>query len=107
MVANPSVANPSDVTAISEKQLTVYVKELAKLFGWRRYHTFWSKHSAKGYPDECLVRDGRLIYAELKSERGKVTPDQQAWLDDLQAVPGVEIYCWRPSQMDAIAEILR
>jgi hypothetical protein len=92
---------------VSERELTGYVADLARLFGWLRYHTWLSRHSARGFPDEVLVRPPRLIFAELKSERGKLAAAQAEWLDALAHVPGVEVYTWRPSQMDEIAEVLR
>jgi len=33
-----------------------------------------------------LVRSGRLVFAELKSERGKLSDEQEAWLEELRAV---------------------
>ena len=33
------------------------VRDLAKLFDWRRYHTWTSIHSPAGFPDEILLRD--------------------------------------------------
>jgi hypothetical protein len=76
------------------------------LFGWTRYHTFLSVRSAPGFPDLVLVRPPRLIFAELKSETGKVTDAQQAWLALLEACPGCEVYTWRPADLPAIAELL-
>jgi hypothetical protein len=93
--------------AISERDLTAYVRDVAKAFGWRRYHTWLSKHSPAGFPDEVLLRPPRLVFAELKSERGRLKPEQEAWLEDLRQVPGVEVYQWRPEDMDAIVEVLR
>ena len=55
---------------------------------------------AKGLPDLIMARRGRVIFAELKSTKGKVRPDQQMWLDELTArVPDVthEVYTWRPA----------
>lgn len=84
---------------------------LALALGWRGYHTHRSQHSPAGFPDLCLVRAGRLIFAELKTERGKTSTEQDAWLDDLDAVeaeleriyrsrPGVvSVYVWRPSDL--------
>jgi hypothetical protein len=92
---------------ISERDLTGYVRDIAKAFGWRRYHTWLSKHSSAGFPDEVLLRPPRLVFAELKSERGKLSAEQAAWLEELRAVPGVEVYEWRPDDMDAIVEVLR
>ena len=92
---------------ITERNLTTYVRDVATTFGWRRYHTWTSIHSPAGFPDEVLVRSGRLIFVELKSTVGRVKPEQEAWLADLRQVPGVEVYEWRPADMDAIAEVLR
>jgi hypothetical protein len=49
----------------------------------------------------------RLILAELKTDRGKVTPHQAEWLELLGACPGVETYLWRPADFDTIAEVLK
>jgi hypothetical protein len=97
----------TSVATVSERELTAYVRDVARAFGWRRYHTWLSKHSPAGFPDEVLVRSGRLIFAELKSERGRLSDEQEAWLEQLRAVPGVEVYLWRPAEMDEIATVLR
>jgi hypothetical protein len=54
-----------------------------------------------------LVRGERLLFAELKREKGKLSAEQEAWLEDLRRVPGVEVYVWRPGDMDEIAQVLR
>jgi hypothetical protein len=93
--------------AVSERALTDYVRDVARAFGWRRFHSWLSKHSPAGFPDEVLCRPPRLVFAELKSEKGKLSAEQEAWLQDLRGVPGVECYVWRPSDMAEIAEVLR
>lgn len=92
---------------VSERDLTGYVRDVAKTFGWRRYHTWLSKHSPAGFPDEVLVRPPRLVFAELKSARGRLKPEQEAWLEMLRQVPGVEVFVWRPGDMEEIVEVLR
>ena len=95
---------------ISEKAFESQVKGLAKLFGYLYYHTWRSFHSPAGFPDCVFVRlepTPRLVFAELKSEKGKVSPAQQEWLDLLGECPGVEIFLWRPSDFDEIVECLR
>jgi hypothetical protein len=83
------------------------VRQLARLYNWREYHTYDARHSSKGFPDLCLCRPPRLIFAELKSARGRVTPEQDAWLQDLARVPGVAVFIWRPSDWPAIDAILK
>lgn len=92
---------------ITEKAFTGQVVDLARMFSWRRYHTWRSINSPAGFPDEVLVRRGRLVFAELKSANGKVSPLQQEWLDDLAAVERIETHLWRPDDLQTIAEILR
>lgn len=99
---------------LTEAQLSGLVVELARIGGWKRYHTFNSKRSSYGFPDWVFARDSgptgerapRLVFAELKSQQGKVRPEQQAWLDALSDMPGVEVYVWRPADFDEIAEVL-
>lgn len=93
--------------AVSERDLTGYVRDVARACGWRRFHSWLSKHSPAGFPDEVLCRPPRLVFAEFKSERGKISVEQEAWLKDLRGVPGVEVYVWRPGDMDEIAAVLR
>lgn len=80
---------------MSEKALQGAVEQCARLLGYRVYHTYDSRRSEPGYPDLCMVRSGRLIYAELKAARGRVRPEQHAWLADLAAA-GAETFLWRP-----------
>jgi hypothetical protein len=92
---------------LTEKEWQAQVLELAGLLGWATYHPWLSIHSPRGWPDLALVRPPRLLLVELKSEKGKVTPAQQHWLELLGACPGVEAHVWRPSDWDAVTEILK
>jgi hypothetical protein len=75
------------------------------MLGWRLcYHTLRSKGSQSGFPDRVLVRE-RVIFAELKREKGKPTDSQIEWLDQL-AFAGAEVYLWRPSDLEEIGQIL-
>lgn len=84
-----------------------HVIPLAEMFGWWVYHPTLSRWSARGWPDLAMVRPPRLVLAELKSEAGVVSADQQYVLDLLGQVPGIECYLWRPSDLDEIARLLR
>ena len=48
-----------------------------------------------GFPDLVLVRGPRLLFVELKSAEGVVSPEQQVWLKALAATK-VEVYVFRP-----------
>ena len=82
---------------MTEKQLQGAVVEYARLGGWLVCHTHDSRRSEPGYPDLCMVRDGRLVFAELKSAKGRTTTAQDDWLEALAEVGGcAEVYLWRP-----------
>ena len=89
----------------SEAQWQSEVLRYARRFGYRSYHTRVSFGSAKGFPDLVLCRPPRLIFAELKSDKGTVKPEQQAWLDDLAAA-GQEAHVWRPRDVEAVVACL-
>ena len=95
----------------TEKQFEAAVVEYANLSGWRVYHPFDSRRSAAGYPDLTLVRDGTLLFAELKTDRGRVSIAQHDWLQDLAAVAAgapasVIVRTWRPADWPEIQRLL-
>ena len=110
---------------ISEKQFEAQIKDLAKIYHWKYYHTWKSIHSPAGFPDIVMVKPPRLIFAELKSEKGKITPEQEEWLSLLRqcgSYPSssliddkgltlvyqrLGVYLWRPSDFETIIEILK
>ena len=85
--------------SISERQLQEHVVAMAKALGWAVFHPWTSVHSAAGWPDLFMVRNGRALAVELKSEVGKVTWQQTAWLGDLARVPGIQTAVWRPTDL--------
>ena len=97
-----------DRIVITERDLREQIRDLCKLYGWKMYFTWRSIHSPAGFPDLVLANSEqkKVIFAELKREKGKVTPEQKEWLDALKAC-GQTVYVWRPGDIEAIAEILR
>lgn len=77
------------------------VLELARWKHWRTYHTHDSRKSAPGFPDLVLVRAGELIFVELKTDEGKVTPAQREWLNALSGC-GAETHIWRPADLELV-----
>ncbi len=93
---------------VTERAFQGQVLELAAVFGWRAFHPHDSRGSQRGFPDLSLVRGGRLVFAELKSEVGRVRPEQREWLAALAGVGGgVEAFLWRPSDLGSIVAVLR
>lgn len=97
-----------DKIVVTERQFQAQVRELAALLGWDAYCSWTSIHSPGGWPDLVLVHPGkgRVIFAELKSDKGRVSVRQQYCLDSLELC-GQEIYVWRPGDLEEIARVLR
>ena len=79
----------------------------AGYLGYRCYHTFDSRRSARGFPDAVCVKDGRLLALEFKTERGKVSPEQEEWIAELADVPGVTAMIARPDDWDRVLALLQ
>lgn len=94
--------------AETEAQFQNRVIQLAKLRGWRHYHTYDSRRSAAGFPDLVLVHPThkRVLYRELKTATGRLSKYQQEWLHLLK-VAGADADVWRPADWDLIQATLR
>ena len=81
---------------ISEVNFQAQIVKLAKLRGWKVYHTYDSRKSKKGFPDLILIRDERIIAAELKTRKKTTTTEQREWLDAFAESGVAESVLWRP-----------
>lgn len=109
--------------SLSEKVFQSHVMQTARLNGFRVpredplapsldlvVHIYDSRKSAgAGYPDLTLLHPGRsvLYLVELKSEKGRLTPEQKLWraaLEPLEDASGgiVRYRLWRPSMWPEI-----
>jgi hypothetical protein len=109
---------------ISERDLKNWIVAFARSHGWLVHHDLPSQRANgswttavqgdSGYPDLVLVHPGnaaenvpaQIIYAELKTQRGKLTTGQQQWLDALHAA-GQTAVVWRPADLQTIFTKLR
>ena len=99
---------------ITEKDFQATVIDLARTYGWIVGFTFDARKSEPGEPDLRMVRPPRVIFAELKTVKGKLTKGrwgnnrwfygQDEWGDALASCPGIEYYLWRPDGLDGEIE---
>lgn len=101
-----------------EKDFQNDLIELAAYAGWLRHHTRPAQNQNgrwltpiqgdAGYPDLtlCHPKWGKLITAELKTDRGKPTENQKIWLAGLDNVTEYRNYLWQPKHYDTIEKVL-
>ena len=94
------------LSSLNEKQWQAWVIEAAHTFGWHVYHTYDSRRSQAGFPDLTLMRPPEVLFVELKTEKGRLSASQRVWSELLEACPGVGYYLWRPSDNEALIQVL-
>ena len=96
---------------VSERELQGVVIDLAHTLGWKvahfrsvatrrpdgsvRYMTPVQADGA-GFPDLVLVRRDRILFVELKAQRGQLETAQLDWLGALRFA-GAETHVWKPA----------
>lgn len=96
----------SSTHTLSEKEFMSQVIQLAQLFRWKIYHTHNSRKSVAGFPDLLMLRGAKMIVAELKVGRNKITSDQADWLTWFR-VAGAKSYLWTPDHWSEIESVLK
>lgn len=86
-----------EINAWPEKDFQQRVINLAESLGYLVYHTHDSRRSQPGFPDLVLVnaRAKRVPFRELKSAKGRISPDQKLWGEDLLQA-GADFDFWYP-----------
>ena len=100
---------------VPEASFAHVVERLLDLYGWTWTHYEpavrasgkWATplRGHRGAPDYFAFRDERLIFAEIKSTTGKLSPAQRRWISGLERT-GVEVYVWRPADVETVKETL-
>lgn len=77
---------------LSEKDFSQQVVDYAQLKGWKvaRWPTWRPTGTYPGVPDIICAKEGRVVFLELKSSRGKLTEAQKEWVS---AIIGI---WWHP-----------
>lgn len=102
---------------MTEAEFQRQVIDLAHLHGWLVHHTRpaqmgsgrWATpvQGDTGFPDLVLAHPKRgVLFLELKSARGRLQPNQVAWLHAL-SMGGAHVYTFKPESLADIVELLR
>ena len=93
--------------AMSEAEWQAQIVNYARLNSWLVHHNSDSRRSDPGLPDLILVRGDHVIFLEVKSMKGKMREQQEAWMGRLKAASQVRAAVVRPSDWDTLEEQLR
>ena len=107
---------------VSEAAFMDTILQASALYGWLAYHTHDSRRSTAGFPDLVLIKPPRVLFLEVKSERGRLSRAQADVLAMLQECgpghcqlfpgakhcfsEGVQAAMVRPSDWEQIVEWL-
>ena len=107
MGATPMVEADAMIRLMTEAQFQRAIIDAGTLHGWQWYHTQFSLGSRAGFPDLVGVNPtrGGQLFVKVKSERGRLTDAQRAWIATIRA-SGARCWVWRPRYWPAIAAIL-
>lgn len=90
----------------TESEWQSFVTDCLDLGGWRWHHETDSRKSKSGFPDLIAVKGNQMIVLELKTQKGRVRPEQVDWLVALANVDGrVRVGVLRPSQWRDVLEL--
>lgn len=90
----------------TEKDWQAKIVQAARYLNWTCFHDYDSRRGAPGFPDLVCVKEGALLCIECKTARGRVRPEQIAWIELLDSVPGVRAMIARPSDWPKVVEAL-
>lgn len=91
---------------VVEAEVQHTIEQELTLRGWLWFHDQDARRNNAGLPDLICVHPlGVVAFLEVKSETGKLRPQQQLWRASLLRA-GVEYHVVRPSNLDAVMDRL-
>lgn len=58
-----------------------------------------------GFPDLVMAGHGRVVFVELKANKGRIHPEQETWINLLRE-SGATVFVWKPRQWSEVATLL-
>src|SRR3990167_8994122 len=82
----------------AEDELDAAIVGLADATGWISFHDRDARQDEAGWFDRVLAKAGHpLILAELKRQRGRLSPQQRLWQRVVRQATGIYVAEWRPA----------
>lgn len=84
---------------MNEAALQSAVLDLTRWLGLLAFHSGDSRRdSCAGFPDLLIAGQRGHIIRELKSEKGRIRPEQADWISRLE-LGGADVAVWRPADL--------
>lgn len=90
---------------MTEAQFQDQITTLCDWYHLRWHHETDSRRSKAGFPDLVIVGN-TVLFAELKTQTGRLTLEQHQWIDTLRNA-GAEVHIWRPEDWPGIQRRLK
>jgi hypothetical protein len=100
------------LATVSEATFQRWVISTARRNSWLVHHVHDSRKEEwgtdAGFPDLVLARGGRVLFVELKTNRGRPSTAQLKWWSELpnESDGDQQLYVWRPTDEAEIEKVL-
>jgi Holliday junction resolvase len=78
---------------ITETDIRRQVRDYLRIRGWFVFHVLQGLGCYLGVTDLIAVKDGRVLFIELKTARGRQSQHQKKFQADLEAAGGEYVLC--------------
>lgn len=83
---------------MTERELSAYVQQTMVSMSLWGYHPHDSRRDARGWPDWVIIGQHGIIFRELKSAEGRLSPEQREVGWRLRQA-GADWAVWRPADL--------
>lgn len=91
---------------MTENEWQRRITDYCDLLGLLWHHETDSRRSKEGFPDLVIVGASGTLFAELKTDTGRLTAKQREWIDRINT-SRAEAWVWRPCQWPLVAARLK
>ena len=78
---------------VTETDIRRQIQDYLRIRGWFVFYILQGLGAYKGIPDLIAVKNGRVLFIELKTPRGRQSDHQKKFQADLEAAGGEYILC--------------
>lgn len=88
-------------SALSEAAFQKRILDYCQLRGFKVFHDTDPRRNERGWPDLVIGGPNGVLFRELKTNTGRIRPEQEVWITLLQDA-GVDARIWRPRDWEHV-----